>query len=304
MAQINEEIDVSIIIVNYNTSSLIFDCIKSIYNKNENVNYEIIIVDNDSPDNSGSLLKMNYASDERVIVVLLKENIGFGKANNVGIGYAKGRNVLFLNPDTILINESVKILSNYLDSNDKVGAVGGNLFDINNQPTHSFHRTFPSIFSEFSAVCFHIPEYIRYGKNQRFNYTGLALSVAYITGADLMVKKNVLDKVGSFSPEFFMYYEETELCWRIKNAGYDIVSYPISEIQHLEGKSSSNMKRKASIVFCSRELYYKKIHKTNLYYFIANIFFCIYCLEHIILDSFRRDGSKEYWIQMIKLLFS
>ena len=303
MAQINEEFDVSIIIVNYNTSSLILDCVKSIYNNNENVKYEIIIVDNNSPDKSGNLLKLTYASDERISVVLLKENLGFGKANNVGVEYAKGRNVFFLNPDTILINESVEILSDYLDSNDTVGAVGGNLFDANNQPTHSFHRIFPSLFSEISAIFFHIPEYIRYGKNQRFNHTGSALSVADITGADLMVKRKVLDEVGAFSPDFFMYYEETELCWRIKSKGYDIISYPKSKIQHLEGKSSSNMKRKASIVFSSRESYYKITHKTTLYYFVANIFFCIYCVEHILLDSFRKNGSKEFWCQMIKLLF-
>lgn len=299
-----KDIAVSIIIVNYNTLELIINCIRSIFNNVDNISFEIIIVDNASPDNSGRSLKQYYISHSLINIVLLNENIGFGKANNVGVKHANGRNIFFLNPDTILINNSIKILSDYLDSFDKTGAVGGNLYDENYQPAHSFNRLFPSIFSEFSAACFHLPEYLKFRKNQRFNYTELPLSVAYITGADLMIKKEVLDRVGYFNPIFFMYYEETELCWRIKNMGYDIVSCPQSKIQHLEGKSSSNMKRKASIVYQSRKCYYKVTHKDRWYYYWANLFFFISCIEHIIFDSLRKSGGKVYWYQMLKLLFS
>ena len=227
--------DVSIIIVNYKTASLIFDCIKSVIKMTDSIDYEVIVVDNNSNDDIKE--RLQQINDERVSLIALKDNIGFGRANNEGLKLAKGRNILFLNPDTVLLNSAINLLSHYLDSNNHVGACGGNLYDWNMKPASSFRRIFPGIKWSLSELSLYSLEKLLFRNNWMFNYSNKALTVAYISGADLMVKKEILDKVSGFDPDYFMYYEETDLCYRIHQFGYDIISIPTAKIQHLEGKS-------------------------------------------------------------------
>lgn len=226
--------DVSIIIVNYKTVPLILDCLRSVYQYTKHISFEIIVVDNNSGDDFERRIKTEY-SDVRCIA--LAENIGFGRANNEGIKVAQGRNILFLNPDTVLLNNAVKILSDYLDTHLTVGVCGGNLYDEEMKPTHSYFMLLPSFWWELDILCRRWLRWIVWGKNAQFNYSRKPRKVGYICGADMMVKSSVLEQVGCFSPLFFMYYEETELTYRIKRAGYSIFSIPEARIQHLEGKS-------------------------------------------------------------------
>ena len=117
--------DVSIIIINYNTLDMTRACIDSIFEKTSSLDFEVILVDNNSKDNS----KDFFEKDKRIIYVYNNDNLGFGVANNVGLKFAKGRNILFLNSDTLLVNNAIKILSDYLDGNSDVGACGGNLYN-------------------------------------------------------------------------------------------------------------------------------------------------------------------------------
>lgn len=227
--------DVSIIIVNYKTLPLITNCIDSIIKRTKGITYEIIVVDNNSNDNFKERLKEKF--EDAVTCVPLNENIGFGRANNEGIKIAKGRNIFFLNPDTLLINNAIKILSDYLDANAKVGACGGNLYDEDMRPTHSYSMLLPSIVWELNLCLSGYLEKMLWGRNFCFNNTNNIRNVAYICGADMMVKQNVLKQTGPFSDKFFMYYEDTELSYRIQKAGFKIVSIPYAKIQHLEGKS-------------------------------------------------------------------
>lgn len=226
--------DVSIIIVNYNTLEKTKDCIYSIIEKTSGVSFEIIVVDNASKDGSQNF----FCRDERIRYIYNEENLGFGKANNVGIINARGRNIFFLNSDTVLCNNAVKILSDFLDNREDAGACGGNLFDIMKNPTHSYKKDFYSVWTEINNLLHYIPARIHKDINEQFNFSGRPMAVAYITGADLMVPKKILDEVGCFNPRFFMYFEEEELCYRISKAGYKIYSNPEAEIIHLEGGST------------------------------------------------------------------
>ena len=227
--------DVSIIIVNYKTLSLIVNCISSIIEKTDGISYEIIVVDNNSGDDFSKCLKDRFGN--LVICVPLQENIGFGRANNEGVRIATGRNIFFLNPDTLLINNAIRILSDYLDGNPNVGCCGGNLYNEEMKPVHSYSMLLPSIKWELNLLCGGVLEKIRWGKNAQFNHTKEYKKVGYICGADMMIKHSVLNEVGAFSKYFFMYYEDTELSYRIHDAGYEIISIPLAMIQHLEGKS-------------------------------------------------------------------
>lgn len=230
--------DVSVIIVNYHTSELVTDCLRSLYAQCRGVEYEVIIVDNASEPGLQRKFDELFPYHE-VKCLQLDENVGFGRANNAGAEIASGRNLFFLNPDTILVNDAVSILSDYLDSHADTGAAGGNLYDEDMQPMLSFRRRFPGVRWELNELLHNWPDRLKYSENRKFNHTGQPLKVAYITGADLMIPASVFHSIGGFSPEFFMYYEETDLCRRISLAGYRIMSLPEAKIQHLEGGSFS-----------------------------------------------------------------
>ncbi len=253
------KIDVSIIIVNYKTVDLIINCINSIIEKTHGISYEIIVVDNASLDNCKSKIWMQFG--EIVSVLEAKENLGFGKANNLGINIAKGRNIFFINPDTLLINNAIKILSDYLDNKGKVAACGGNLFDINGLAIHSYNIVYPSIFDEIDQACHRLISKTIYGKSTMFNHSENPKKVAYITGADLMIKRYILNKVGVFNPEFFMYYEETDLQKRIHDYGYKIYNVPSARIIHLEGGSFKMSRNREFMSLMSRKIYYRLHHK-------------------------------------------
>lgn len=232
--------DVTIIIVNYHTEQLIADCLCSVREQTEGVDYEVIVVDNSGDESYKRVIEQAVPGMCRFVD--MPDNVGFGRANNAGAAISRGRNLFFLNPDTILLNNAVKLLSDFLDSHPEAGACGGNLYDADMLPSLSFRRILPGVRWELNEFFSRIPDKIRYGKNRRFNHTGRPMEVGYITGADLMIRKELFEQVEGFSPAFFMYYEETDLCKRIKDKGMSVVSVPEAEIQHLEGASFGNKK--------------------------------------------------------------
>ena len=225
-------------------------------------------MDNASTDGS----KEFFEADLRVKYLYQNENLGFGKANNKAVEVAKGRNLLFLNSDTLLINNAVKILSDYLDSNDSVGACGGNLYTKDMQPNFSYDLHFPFIGSQINFLLHNIPSRLFGGKSLHFNCTESSKTVAYITGADLMVRKSVIDNVGgAFDPRFFMFFEETELCWRIKNKGYGVSSIPSAKVIHLAGSSIKGDETKDRMMSESRRIFLELTGKSQAYIKASNL---------------------------------
>lgn len=288
--------DVSIIIVNYNTLRMTDECITSIVEKTEGLSYEIILVDNASTDGS----KEFFSKDNRVTYIYNNENIGFGRANNIGFQKACGRNILLLNTDTLLINNAIKVMSDFLDSNEKAGACGGNLFSSDNYPLHSFRRAAP-LFFELNTLTGGIPAKIRFGKNTEHNYSKRELRVNTIVGADLMIKKHVLEKTGYFDDRFFMYCEEMELCHRIRKAGYVLYAIPNAKIIHLEGASFSSdrfierikMNRIGLKLYCS-------IHYNMLYYKAVNFIWMTTIHSRCIIYGVISSPKKSFWNKLRK----
>lgn len=227
--------DVSIIIVNYKTREMVLDCIQSVRALTRDKSYEVIVVDNASDDGMGDALRRCYGDE--VKFVPLDRNIGFGRANNAGFHHASGRYLLCLNPDTLLVNDAVSEMVRFMDSMPQAGACGANLFGRDRRPALSFRRLLPGFRWEINELLHLIPERVAYGKNRIFNHTGRPLKVGYITGADLMIRRTALKQTGHFRREFFMYYEETDLCRRLTDAHWEIYSVPAAEIIHLEGAS-------------------------------------------------------------------
>ena len=290
---------VSIIIVNYNTRDLLAQCLNSIYEKTNGVDFEIIVVDNSSVDGSEKMIKDNF---RHVTFIQSGDNIGFGRANNLGIKQAKGKYVFLLNSDTILINNAVKILKNYLDKNIKTAICGGNLYDVNIKPTVSFCQLMPSIYTDIDNFFGGVFSKFLYGENMFFNHSIEAINIdGYVSGADMMIRKSVLNEVGFFDPDFFMYYEETELTWRIKEAGYKIASVPDARIIHLEGASETIKENTLRRMIKSKYLYFEKTNK--LFYFKISFFIILLTAwSRILFYSLKRNNNRvSYWISCLEL---
>lgn len=283
--------DVSVIIVNYKTSHLISECLKSVYKFTKDLTFEIFLVDNNSEPDFEKTIRKEFP-ERQIEIILLPDNIGFGCANNVAYEKATGRNILFLNPDTLLLNNAIKILSDFLDRHPHAGACGGNLLGEDLKPTLSFKRSLPGIEWELDELLHNGMHKIKYGKNRIYNNSDNPFEVGYITGADLMVKRSVLKQTGVFNPAFFMYYEESDLCARIKRAGWQIFSVPEARIQHLVGKSFGEVQlnpRKIEMLEKSRNTYYKLNHNK----FKRTISHSLYDLFLISRKTFSKDPIKK-----------
>lgn len=275
--------DVSIIIVNYNTLKLTKNTIDSVVEKTKDLKYEIILIDNASTDGSVEFFEKEYK--DKINFIKNKENLGFGRANNKGIEIAKGKYIFLLNSDTLLINNAIKILFNYMEKNTNIGIVGGNLYTLNMEPTISYELSLP----KNNILCRN-----KNKKNFFFNETKIPLKIGYTSGADMMIKKKILDEVGVFDSDFFMYYEETELTSRVIKKGYEVYNVPQAKIIHLESQSFKFKENKFKMVLESK---YKYFYKTadlktckNAYY-ISQIDYII----RLIL-TFNKD-----YLQMIQI---
>ena len=246
-------IDVTIIIVNYNTYELLKDCLNSILKNSEGIKYEIIVSDNGSSDNSVEKLRQEYPS---VIVLDNKQNLGFGKANNRALEISNGKYIFYLNSDTLLCNNAIKYFYDYMEShkNENIGALGANLMDIDKRVIHSYGR-FPSflflskiiirdIISQSIKLLLHLvhleKEHLIKISQKKESYFG---NVDYITGADLFVRNDINAK---FDERFFLYYEETDLQKQMELKGLNRIIIDGPQIIHLEGGSNKTGIRRFS----------------------------------------------------------
>lgn len=252
--------DVSVIIINYNTLELTKNTINSVIEKTKGLEYEIILVDNASTDGSIDFFEKEYKN--KIVFIKNNENLGFGKANNKGVEIAKGKYVFLLNSDTLLINNAIKILFDFMEKNNNCGACGGNLYSENLKPDHSTRFELP-----YMTLKTEIDLYLNFPKmlflkllkkRNDFNYSNFPKKVGYIVGADLMLKKDVFLSVGGFDSDFFMYHEEVELLYRIVKKDYSIFSIPEAKIIHLGGKSGKFKEKTARMVLEGKYKYFYK----------------------------------------------
>jgi GT2 family glycosyltransferase len=274
--------DVSIIIVNYNTTDLTSKCVESIIrNTHDSIKYEIIVVDNNSPDQSIKDLEKRYPMIE---VLYSEDNKGFGYANNLGFKRANGTYYFLLNPDAYLINDAISFFFNYMNriENKNVGICGGELITQLNYETVSYGN-FPTILELVSSIGF-FKFYKTYYKNYIalgvVNFSNEIREVDFISGADMFIRSSLINKIGGFDEDFFLYFEEVELTYRAKLHGYKSYILPNVNICHIEGASQIKNDfnyNKYRYFSKSRNLFYKKAY-SQLFVYIALIFHLIHCI--------------------------
>ena len=253
------EINVSVIIVNYNTKELTHQCIESVKTQTKDVSYEIILVDNASTDGS----KDCFAKREDIIYLYSIENLGFGRANNLGFSKASGKYLFLLNSDTILINNAIRSFYDFMKAASMdIACCGSFLRDRDLKIIHSYGR-FHTFWNTIYEWCF-FPYLSRFGLSfRKYDYpienTDDYYVVDYVTGADLFIRREIAERYGLFDPDFFMYYEDVELCKRYHDAGYKSVLIEAPQIIHLGGGSSmDNQDGKHLVAQNSMFLYMKK----------------------------------------------
>jgi GT2 family glycosyltransferase len=267
----HDRLELSIVIVTWNSESEIGNCINSIIENTQDLNYEIIIVDNKSSDKTVEIVK-NLAEDkfQRIKIILNNYNSGFTKACNEGILSSGGDNILLLNPDTKMTGDSIKILLKKLESDEKLGAAAPQLLNEDKSIQKSC-RTFPTyfdMFCEFSLLSKIFPKSRIFAgwKMNYFSHDEEAL-VEQPMAAALMIKRKVLNEVNNFDERFIMFFNDVDLCKKIYDKGYEIIFYPKAKIVHKKGVSIFKDRERMIRVWNDDCLsYFKKYHNRFLLY--------------------------------------
>lgn len=295
--------DVSVIIVNYNTKSILRECLKSVIEKTSDIDYEIIVVDNASSDGSIDMLRQEFPD---ALAIEAGDNLGFGRANNLGMSKASGKYLFLLNSDTILLNNTIRIFYDRAEQlakeGYKIGTLGAILLNNARQTCHSY-GSFITPASEFKDL---ISKYLRFLKNktntnpQRIEDV---LEVDYITGADMFLPAEVFRKTGGFDPDFFMYCEEVDWQKRMEEAGYMRLVIDGPEIVHLEGGSETGDSHlwspsRLTNIYTSRKIYRKK-HYGKLKLPLFRILYFILDLPFVL--GITLKSKRKECLRLIKL---
>lgn len=269
------DIDVSIIIVNYNTEMYLQECLKSIFQYSLGFMYEVIVVNN-----SNNTIDIDFITpDTKFTIIQNTSNLGFAKACNIGAEEAKGNFLFFLNPDTLIKDNVIEKLIKFYEHNQemlKIGCLGCKLVNINYDEQHSYGN-FPSVKSDINDKIFSLWNRVVYNDNKVIKnikhqtiYKNI-FKVDYITGAAFLIRKDIFEKVGGYDNRYFMYFEETDLQKRLFNNG--LFSYLCIDLQiiHYKGVATSNSANYLRVLNFNSRLLYHQIHNSKLKY----IYFCI-----------------------------
>lgn len=230
--------DLSVVVVSYNTRDLLRRCLAGVLAEADLLDLEVLVVDNASSDGSAAMVATEFP---QVHLVASGENLGFAAANNLAFRRCRGRHVLMLNPDAVARRGSLARAVHRLDATPWVGAAGARILgpDGSLQPSA---RRFPSLLDEALTLTGLAARYPRSRFFGRFDRTWAdpmqEASVDWVPGAFLVVRRDVLDEVGHFDEAFFLYYEEVDLCRRIRAAGHEIRYWPDLVVEHIGGASS------------------------------------------------------------------
>lgn len=264
-------LDVSIIIVNYNTRQLTLDCLESVYASRTAYHYELIVVDNASHDGSVEAIRTAYP---KVQMIANRDNTGFAVANNQGMGIARGRYILLLNSDTVVQPDTLEVMIGFMDGHPEMGASGCKVILPDGSLDKACKRGFPTPSASF---------YYAFGLSRlfpdrpKFNQYQLGhlspedeYPIDCLVGAFMLVRREVVEQVGGLDETFFMYGEDVDWCYRIKEAGWGIYYYPRTYIVHYKGASARRKPMKIVYEFHRAMWVFHRKHYAKQYSLFTN----------------------------------
>jgi GT2 family glycosyltransferase len=247
--------DISVIIVNWNTRDLLLNCIRSVYETLRDISFEIWVVDNGSTDGSQEAIKTTFP---QIQLIENTENKGFAAANNQALKQMNGRYALLLNSDAALTDGAAQKLLSFMESTPTAGMACGQLLnpDGSRQNSIASFPTLLTLISNETLLRILFPEKF---PSKRRNYPDPILVESGI-GACLIIRKAAMDAVGIFDEAFFFFFEETDWAYRMRLANWQIYFVPSASIIHAQGKSAGNSVAPRILFYKSRYIYLKKWH--------------------------------------------
>jgi GT2 family glycosyltransferase len=263
----------SIIIVNYNTKAFLEELFKSICDNKYDFGIEIIVVDNNSQDGSIDMLYKHYPE-----IQLIKNdiNMGFARAVNAGIKLSRGEYTLLLNPDTTIMDDALHKLVSFLDEHEEAAVVTGRVVypDMTDQGVARMFPTPMNVFFGRKSLLTRLFPGNKYSNRylaSRRHQSDKPFEVDWVSGACLMARKNILEQVGLLDEQFFMYWEDADLCYRIKQKGWRIYCVPGAIVVHHEGKSSEAKSFRLIVQFNRSIYHYYRKHYVQNYFELKNL---------------------------------
>ena len=274
MFRFEPEIDLSIIIVNYNVGDLLRKCLKSILSFQKDLSFEVMVIDNDSEDQSAEMIKQEFTG---VALLENRRNLGFSAACNQGIKRSRGRFVLLLNPDTEFTPGGITEMVRFMDSHTEAGICGPRMTDSEGN-LHYSCRSFPSYLTAISSGQSILNRLLpRNPLSRRYLQKDLnrteRIQTDWVSGSCLLAKREVFERIGLLDTRFFMYVEDVDLCYRAEKAGYSVHCFPnVTVIHHTAG--SSRRRRVLMLVEHHRSMY--RFHRKHYHpnFFLKGIVFC------------------------------
>jgi GT2 family glycosyltransferase len=257
----NFGIELSVIIVNWNSMDYLRECLVSLYAHTKDVHFEVIVVDNASTQRNIDELPQQFPA---VTLINSPQNIGFARANNLGFSCSSGSYILFLNPDTRLLGPAIRVILGHLKSLPQAGIVGCKLLNSDQSVQTSCIQKFPTILNLATDVEYlrlRWPHFRLWAIDPLFAENPQPVKVEVISGACMMMKREVFERTGMFSEDYFMYAEDLDLCYKAARAGFTNYYLGDAELIHHGGKSSSRqevsdwatrMKFGAILQFCRK----------------------------------------------------
>lgn len=257
-----KKVDLSIVIVNYNSGEFLSQCLKSLKQVETEINLDLWIVDNASSDNS---LNLSQGIFPRAHYINNKGNIGFGAANNQALSLIKSEYILMLNPDTEVENETLPYMLKFMESHPDVGAATCLALLENGKMDWGYHRGLPT---PWASLLYFL------GNDKLYHLTDRDMSQAHevdaISGSFFLTRKSVLDKVGLFDEDYWLYAEDLDLSYRIQKAGYKIIFVPQVKVTHIKGVSSGIKHHSQEITTATQQSRFKAF---NSFYETMKIFY-------------------------------
>jgi len=267
-------IDLSIIIVNYNSTTLLLECFQSLLRNMDRYSFELIVVDNGSRKEEIINLK-NLKQYDNVFLILNKDNIGYAKAVNIGLELSKGNYILISNPDVLYLKNSIKELITAIDSVSNCGAVSPRVWWDEKQtfllpnnelitPGYIFIKSLAShnVYLEKYILREWLKKTLLYWKAEKY------LEVELISGSCIMTRKNIVNMVGNFDEQFPLYFEDTDWFLRVKKAGYTLYYVPEANVVHFYNQSAKQEKESSNLKFnLSMKKFLRKHFKKQMYLF-------------------------------------
>jgi len=235
-------VKISIIIVNWKSRDDLRTCLQSIWTKTKESSFEVLVVDNASYDGCAEMLEREFPS---VIFLQSNRNLGFAGANNLAAKKASGDILLFLNPDTELLENTIFILAKHLTNLPGAAAVGCRLLNRDRCLQTSCVQAFPTVLNQLLDSDFlrdKFPASKQWGTSVFLSQDKKPQPVEAVSGACLMMQRSVFTKVGGFTEGYFMYGEDLDLCYKVHRAGYLVFHVPETAVLHFGGSSTEKQR--------------------------------------------------------------